>query len=139
MGEAWSRRRRRHISGSSRRWRPGCSSCKGGGGERREWRYFPAGLRREPCSRKVRRGRCGGDGRNGWSWVEGGEGVIHFVSRGFLVRLGFRWREGQRSRISQSGHWGPRAKQRRRPCQMSQWLKRVQCSRGTRRIISASI
>jgi len=47
--------------------------------------------------------------------------------------------EGHRLRISQPLQSGDRAPQRRRPCQMSQWLKRVQLLEATHCIRSCSI
>src|SRR6185369_16854419 len=47
--------------------------------------------------------------------------------------------EGQSFCTSQFGQSGLRAKQRRRPCQISQWLRRVHCSWGTSFIKSCSI
>ena len=46
---------------------------------------------------------------------------------------------GHKRKISHCRQSGRRAKQRRRPCQMSQWLQFVQCLRGTSFIRSRSI
>ena len=65
------------------------------------------------------------DARKGF----GERGEIH--APGWTRLSGHFGAEGQRCRISQPPHSGDRAPQRRRPCQISQWLNRVQSDRGT--------